>query len=117
MMLFDYNSYNPTKFLTRLDAISMGKISARLPKLSVNFYKVVVGVCFSLIWARVMYLIWEQPSYLTFIWFYIIIGSVILKWVLFVIIDRIHLRMRLKALRKELDEAERRMSEISKNQM
>ena len=95
----------------------MGKISVRLPRLSVNFYKVVVGVCFSLIWARVMYLIWEQPSYLTFIWFYIVIGSVLLKWVLFVIIDRIHLRRRLKALRRELDESERRISEISKNQM
>jgi hypothetical protein len=93
----------------------MGKISVKLPKLGVNFYKIVVGVCFSLLWARVMYLIWEQPSYLTFIWFYIVIGSILLKWVLFVIIDRIHLRIRLKALRRELDESERRVNEILKN--
>ena len=94
----------------------MRKISVKLPRLDVNFYKVVVGVCFSLLWARVMYLIWEQPSYLTFIWFYIVIGSVILKWVLFVIIDRIHLRLRIKALKRELDESERRIDEIYKNQ-
>jgi hypothetical protein len=93
----------------------MGKISVKLPKLGVNFYKIVVGVCFSLLWARVMYLIWEQPSYLTFIWFYTVIGSILLKWVLFVIIDRIHIRIRLKALRKELDESERRINEILKN--
>ena len=93
----------------------MGKISVKLPKLDVNFYKVVVGVCFSLLWARIMYLVWEQPSYSTFIWFYIVIGSILLKWVLFVIIDRIHLRIRLKALRRELDESERRINEISKN--
>ena len=95
----------------------MGKFSIKLPKLGINFYKVVVGVCFSLLWARVMYLIWEQPSYLTFIWFYIVIGSIILKWVLFVIIDRINLRIRLKALRRELDESERRINEISKGRM
>ena len=94
----------------------MGKISIKLPRLDVNFYKVVVGVCFSLLWARVMYLIWEQPSYLTFIWFYIVIGSVILKWVLFVIIDRINIRLRIRALRRELDESERRIDEIYKNQ-
>lgn len=94
----------------------MRKISVKLPRLDVNFYKVVVGVCFSLLWARVMYLIWEQPSYLTFIWFYIVIGSVILKWVLFVVIDRIHLRLRIKALKRELDESERRVDEIYKNQ-
>jgi hypothetical protein len=93
----------------------MEKISVKLPKLGVNFYKIVVGVCFSLLWARVMYLIWEQPSYLTFIWFYIVIGSILLKWVLFVIIDRIHIRIRLKALRRELDESERRINEILKN--
>jgi len=94
----------------------MKKIPVKLPRLDVNFYKVVVGVCFSLLWARVMYIIWEEPSYLTFIWFYIVIGSVILKWVLFVIIDRIHLRLRIKALRRELDESERRIEEIYKNQ-
>jgi hypothetical protein len=93
----------------------MEKISVKLPKLGVNFYKIVVGVCFSLLWARVMYLIWEQPSYLTFIWFYIVIVSILLKWVLFVIIDRIHIRIRLKALRRELDESERRINEILKN--
>ena len=91
------------------------KISIRLPRLGINFYKVVVGVCFSLLWARVMYIIWEQPSYLTFIWFYIVIGSVLLKWVIFTIIDRIHLRLRLKAVKKELDESERRINEVSKS--
>ena len=91
------------------------KTPIKLPRLNVNFYKVVVGVCFSLLWARVMYSIWEQPSFLTFIWFYLVIGSVILKWVLFTIIDRIHLRLRLKALKKELDESERRVSEASQS--
>ncbi len=91
------------------------KTPIKLPRLNVNFYKVVVGVCFSLLWARVMYVIWEQPSYLTFIWFYLVIGSVIVKWVLFTIIDRIHLRLRLKALKKELDESERRVNEASQS--
>ncbi len=89
------------------------KSPMELPRLNINFCKVVVGVCFSLLWARVMYIIWEQPSYLTFIWFYLVIGSVILKWVLFTVIDRIHFRLRLKALKKELDESARRVNEAS----
>jgi len=87
----------------------------KLPRLSVNFYKVIVGVAFSLIWARVMYLLWEQPSYLTFVWFYLMVGSIIVKWVLFGIIDRIHLQIRLKALKRQLDESSRRVRDAEQH--
>ena len=77
----------------------------------VNFYKVIIGIVFSLVWARVMYLIFPQPSYLTFVWFYLVIGSLILKWVLFEIVDRVDLRIRVRKLKKELDEADKRVKE------
>jgi len=83
-------------------------------RLGINFYKVIVGVIFSLTWAKVMYIIWQQPSYLTFVWFYLVVGSVILKWVLFTIIDRIHFRIRLRNLHRELEESDRRIEKISK---
>ncbi len=80
----------------------------KLPQIGINFWKVIVGVAFSLLWARVMYLIWQHPSYLTFVWFYLVIGSVILKWVLFELIDRIALKARIANLKRELDEADKR---------
>ena len=83
----------------------------KLPKLGINFCKVLAGVGFSLLWARVMYSLWEHPDYITFIWFYLVIGSVILKWVIFTIIDRIHLKIKVKSLLRELDESERRVRE------
>ena len=88
----------------------------KLPRISVNFYKVVLGVAFSLLWARVMYLLWHQPSYATFIWFYLAIGSILLKWVFFEIIDRIHLKIRLRAVRRELDESNMRVREATKGE-
>jgi hypothetical protein len=84
----------------------------RLPKANVNFYKVLVGIGFSLVWARVMYSIWSQPSYMTFIWFYLGVGSVLLKWALFEIVDRVNLRIRIRNMEKELDEAKRRRHEV-----
>jgi len=83
-------------------------IRGKLPKANINLYKVVVGIAFSLLWAMVMYFIWSQPSYVTFIWFYLGIGGVLLKWVLFEIIDRINLRVRIRSMERELDEAQRR---------
>jgi phosphate transport system protein len=83
----------------------------KLPRLDVNFYKVVVGVAFSLVWARVMYLVWQQPSFITFMWFYLLIGSVILKWVIFNIVDRVHLKLRIKAVSGELEQASSRVHE------
>jgi hypothetical protein len=84
----------------------------KLPKVNINFYKVVVGVVFSLLWARVMYFIWSNPSYVIFVWFYLGIGSMVLKWVIFEIIDRINLRVSVRNLERELDEAERRRREV-----
>ena len=84
----------------------------RLPKANVNFYKVLVGIGFSLVWARVMYSIWSQPSFMTFIWFYLGVGSVLLKWALFEIVDRVNLRIRIRNMEKELDEAKRRRHEV-----
>lgn len=81
------------------------------PRIGVNFYKVIVGVGFSLLWAKVMYLAWPNPSYVTFIWFYLAIGSVLLKWVFFGAIDRIHLKLRLVAAQRELDESGMRVEE------
>lgn len=92
----------------------MRRITAKLPRLDINFYKVVIGVGFSVLWARVMYLIWQQPSYVTFVWFYLLIGSVILKWVIFEIVDRIHVKLRIKAVSEELDESSTRVQEASK---
>jgi hypothetical protein len=59
-----------------------------------------------------MYSIWDQPSFVTFIWFYLGIGSMLLKWGLFEIVDRINLRVRVRNMQKELDEAERRRREV-----
>ena len=87
----------------------------RLPRFGVNFYKIIVGAVFSLIWGKIMYVIWEQPSYLTFIWFYLIVGSIILKWVLFAIIDRIDLKIRIKELKKEIDRSEKLIADIDKD--
>jgi len=86
----------------------------KLPQANINLYKVVVGIAFSLLWARVMYFIWSQPSFVTFIWFYLGIGSVLLKWVLFEIIDTINLRVRIRVMERELDEAQRRRREVEK---
>ena len=89
----------------------MKYIRERLPKANINFYKVLVGVGFSLVWGKVMYFIWSKPSYVTFIWFYLGVGSTLLKWGLFEIVDRVGLRIRIKNMEKELDEAERRRYE------
>ncbi len=83
------------------------------PKLGINFYKVVIGVGFSLLWARIMYLIWPEPEYITFVWFYLLVGSVILKWGIFEIVDRIHLRVRIRTVRGELAEASKRVHELT----
>jgi uncharacterized membrane protein len=80
----------------------------RLSRANINFYKVLVGIAFSLLWGRVMYSIWDQPPFITFIWFYLGIGSLVLKWVLFEIIDRITFRIRIRNMQRELDEAEQR---------
>lgn len=86
----------------------------KLPSIGVNFYKVITGIVFSLVWARVMYFIWSQPSYLTFVWFYLGVGSFILKWVLFEIIDRINLKIRVRNLKRQLDEADKRVRQADK---
>lgn len=86
----------------------MKYLRRKLPQANINLYKVVVGIAFSLLWARVMYSIWSQPSFVTFMWFYLGIGSVLLKWVLFEIVDRINLRVRIRSMERELDEAQRR---------
>jgi hypothetical protein len=83
-----------------------------LPKADINFYKLLAGVVFSLLWGHVMYSIWDQPSYVTFVWLYLGIGSMLLKWVLFEIIDRVNLRITIRNMEKELDEAERRRCEV-----
>ena len=85
------------------------------PKFTVNFYKVVVGVAFSLLWARIMYFLWTEPSYVTFIWFYLVVGSIVLKWVFFEIIDRIHLKVRRSAVERELRESSMRVREAAEN--
>jgi len=94
----------------------MRSIIVKLPKLDINFYKVVIGVGFSLLWARVLYLVWQQPSFITFVWFYLLIGSVILKWVIFEIVDRIHLKVRIKAVSGELDAASTRVHQATKGE-
>jgi len=88
----------------------------KLSKLDINFYKVVIGVGFSLLWARVMYLVWQQPSFTNFVWFYLLVGSVILKWVIFEIVDRIHLKIRIKTVSGELDAASTRVHQATKGE-
>jgi phosphate transport system protein len=85
-----------------------------LTKLPTNFYKVLLGVIFSIAWARILYLIWPQPSFLTFLWFYLLIGSIVLKWVIFEIIDRINKRLKLRAVKRELEESDTRVTEARK---
>ncbi len=83
----------------------------KIPKPTVNFYKVLVGVGFSLLWASLMYRIWDQPSYLIFVLFYLGLGSVVLKWVIFEVIDRASLRLRLRRVKKELEESRARVED------
>ena len=87
-------------------------IRRRLPTVSINFYKVLVGIGFSLLWARVMYFIWSHPSFVTFVWFYLGLGSMLLKWALFEIIDRVNFIIRIRNMERELDEAERRLNQV-----
>jgi len=110
-----HRSYNPHQLTDH----GQGKhqrsnYKLKLPRISINLYKVVIGVCFSLLWARLMYSIWEQPSFLTFVWFYLIIGSIILKWVIFEIVDRIQRKKMIRDMRKEVDESHKRVDEIRK---
>jgi phosphate transport system protein len=84
-------------------------------KLDVNFLKITLGVVFSLIWGQVMYLLWPQPPYIIFVLFYLIAGSVLIKWVFFEIIDQIHLRVNLKAIGRSIDESDMRVREAIKN--
>ncbi|MDP2719737.1 MAG: phosphate signaling complex protein PhoU [Dehalococcoidia bacterium] len=70
---------------------------------------------FSLGWARVMYFIWPQPSFLTFLWFYLAIGGIVLKWVIFEVLDRVNLKLRLRGVKRELDESRKRVWEASSN--
>ncbi len=79
------------------------------PKLTINLVKVIAGVAFSLVWASVMYRIWPQPEYLTFVWFYLGLGSIVLKWIFFEIIDRIYMKVRLNRVRRELEESRKRV--------
>jgi len=87
----------------------------KLPRVGLNFYKVLIGVAFSLLWAKVMYVIWQQPSYITFVWFYLGLGSILVKWVFFEIIDRVHKRARLKAVEKQLAQSETRVQQVRKD--
>lgn len=89
---------------------------AKLPGLGVNLYRVIFGVAFSLVWANVMYMIWPQPSFLTFVWFYLTLGSLLLKWVFFEIIDRIYLKCQLRAIKKELEESDTRVRQAGIDQ-
>lgn len=86
------------------------------PRIDINFLKVIVGIVFSLLWARVMYFLWEQPSYLTFVWFYLGLGSLLLKWVLFEIVDYIAVKRRIKNFEKELDEANERLRQVGQKE-
>jgi phosphate transport system protein len=85
-----------------------------LKRLDINFVKVVVGVVFSLIWGQLMYFIWKNPSFLIFIWFYLGIGSVVLKWVIFFVIDKIHTRLRVRAVKMELAQSTARVENLER---
>jgi phosphate transport system protein len=58
-----------------------------------------------------MYAIWSQPSFLTFLWFYLAVGGIVLKWVFFTIIDRIYMKLRLRRVRQELEGSRTRVEE------
>ncbi|HXY74300.1 MAG TPA: phosphate signaling complex protein PhoU [Dehalococcoidales bacterium] len=77
----------------------------------INFLKIIVGVIFSLAWGRIMYLIWPQPPYLTFVLFYLLAGSVIIKWVFFEIIDRANQKFKLKSVSREIEASNNRVHE------
>jgi phosphate transport system protein len=87
-------------------------VKQKLPRLDVNFFKLVIGVGFSLLWGQVMYLLWAEPPYLTFVWFYLIVGSVLLKWVIYKGVDMVHLRLRVRAVKEELDASSQRVHEV-----
>ncbi|MBI4329904.1 MAG: phosphate signaling complex protein PhoU [Chloroflexi bacterium] len=85
----------------------------KLPRLTLNLFKVVTGVLFSLLWASVMYMVWPQPSYVTFLWFYLGAGSIVLKWIIFEVIDRIQARLQLRGLARELELSRTRVQEAA----
>lgn len=87
----------------------------KLPTITVNLCKVMGGVVFSLLWARLMYSIWPQPPFLTFVWFYLFAGSILLKWLLFWVIDRLYLRKRLMDMARELEAADQRLGGMARH--
>lgn len=83
-------------------------------RIDINFFKLVIGVLFSLLWGQVMYLLWTEPPFLTFVWFYLIVGSVILKWVIYKAIDVVQLRLRVRSVKEELDASSRRVHGVTR---
>jgi len=55
-----------------------------------NFDKIAIGTPFLLLWGSVMYWGWDEPSFVVFLLFYLLLGNVILKWVIFELIDHFH---------------------------
>ena len=57
-----------------------------------NLHKISVGTPFLLLWGALMYELWDEPSFVTFILFYLLLGNVVLKWTLFELVDHLHIR-------------------------
>ena len=57
-----------------------------------NLHKIAVGTPWLLLWGSVMYWLWDEPDFVHFVLFYLLLGNVILKWILFELVDHFHLR-------------------------
>jgi len=57
-----------------------------------NFHKIAVGTPWLLLWGSIMYWIWGDPSFVVFLLFYLLLGNVILKWIIFELIDHFHVK-------------------------
>jgi len=57
-----------------------------------NLHKISVGTPWLLLWGSVMYWIWDEPTFVAFLLFYLLVGNVILKWILFELVDHFHVR-------------------------
>jgi len=57
-----------------------------------NLHKISIGTPYLLLWGSLMYWLWDEPSFVTFVLFYLLLGNVVLKWIIFELVDHLHIR-------------------------
>jgi len=65
----------------------------RLHLMNKNLHKILVGTPWLLGWGSLMYWLWDEPSFAVFVLFYLLLGNMILKWILFELVDHVHIKL------------------------